>query len=123
MCAEALPALLCLRLDERQEAEMPPGLRAELDDLERFSTTRFYGQLVEPILPVTFRTVTRHYVRCRDGTHVGWNCEHTAYAYTPLLPSLAVHACVQAIAGFCAPRSWRAAGAVEPAHTAADADP
>lgn len=46
-----------------QEAAMPPQLRAELAELERFSTTRFFGQLVEPLQPVTYRTVTKHYVK------------------------------------------------------------
>jgi hypothetical protein len=42
---------------------MPPKLQAELAELERFCTTRFFGQLAEPLQPVTYRTVTRHYVQ------------------------------------------------------------
>jgi hypothetical protein len=42
---------------------MPPKLQAELAALERFCTTRFFGQLAEPLQPVTYRTVTKHYVQ------------------------------------------------------------
>jgi hypothetical protein len=46
-----------------QEAKMPPKLQAELAELERFCTTRFFGQMAEPLQPVTYRTVTKHYVK------------------------------------------------------------
>ncbi|KAF6259556.1 hypothetical protein COO60DRAFT_994730 [Scenedesmus sp. NREL 46B-D3] len=46
-----------------QEHSMTPELWAELAELERFCTTRFFGQMAEPLQPVTYRTVTKHYVR------------------------------------------------------------
>ncbi|WIA30518.1 hypothetical protein OEZ86_000602 [Tetradesmus obliquus] len=46
-----------------QEAHMPSSLQAELAALERFCTTRFFGQMSEPLQPVTYRSVTKHYVK------------------------------------------------------------
>jgi hypothetical protein len=52
-----------LRLRAVQVQKMPARLQAELADLERFCTTRFFGQMAEPLQPVTYRTVTKHYVK------------------------------------------------------------
>lgn len=42
---------------------MSDSLCAELAALEKFTTTRFYGQLVEPLALVTYKTVTLFYVK------------------------------------------------------------
>ena len=42
---------------------MTPALHEEFAALETFSTTRFYGQLVEPLKPITYTTTTYAHLR------------------------------------------------------------
>jgi hypothetical protein len=58
-----LPPSIAARL-RVQERDLMPALQQELARLEHFCTARWFGQLAEPMLPVTYRTVTRHYVMC-----------------------------------------------------------
>jgi hypothetical protein len=65
LCSSAMCPLKAgpVPLHAVQEHNMPPKLQAELAALERFCTTRFFGQFAEPLQPVTYRTVTKHYVQ------------------------------------------------------------
>jgi hypothetical protein len=42
---------------------MTPALKAEFAALENFCTSRFYGQLVEPLKPITYNTTTYAHLR------------------------------------------------------------
>ena len=46
-----------------QEQDLTPALKAEFEAFHKFNTTKWYGQLQEPILPVTSRKYADH-VRC-----------------------------------------------------------